>query len=72
MDLTTTELTIALASGLVVASYVGLIVIPAWRRYGRLWERLAASFLTLYMLAMLLGIGAAIGLAVVWTYDQYA
>ena len=72
MDLTSTQLTIALASGLVVASYVGLIMLPAWRCYGRLWEKLAASFLTLYMLAMFLGIGAVIGLAVVWSYDQYA
>ena len=72
MDLTTTELTIALASGLVVASYAGLIVIPAWRCYGRLWERVAASFMTLFILATLLGIGTAIGLAVVWTYDTYA
>jgi hypothetical protein len=72
MDLTTTELTIALASGLVVASYAGLIVMPAWRCYGRLWEKAAASFLTLFMLATLLGIGTVIGLAVVWSYDQYA
>ena len=72
MDLTTTELTIALASGLVVSSYVGLIVLPAWRCYGRLWEKLAASFLTLFILATLLGMGTAIGLAVVWSYDRYA
>ena len=47
-------------------------MVPAWRCYGRLWEKLAASFLTLFILATLLGIGAAIGLAVVWTYDRYA
>jgi hypothetical protein len=45
---------------------------PAWRCYGRLWEKVAASFMTLFILATLLGIGAAVGLAVVWTYDQYA
>jgi len=71
-DLSTTEITIALAVGLVVSCYAFLILAPAWRCYGRLWERLAASFLTLFILATLLGIGAAIGLAVVWTYDQYA
>jgi hypothetical protein len=36
------------------------------------WEKLAATFLTLFILGTLLGIGAGIGLAVVWTYDQYA
>jgi len=72
MDLTTTELTIAIATGLVFSSYVGLIMMPAWRCYGRVWEKVAASFLTLFILATLLGIGTVIGLAVVWSYDQYA
>jgi hypothetical protein len=67
-----TEIAIALAGGLVVACYIVLILIPAWRCYGRLWEKLAASFLTLFVLATLLGIGTAIGLALVWTYDTYA
>ncbi|HEX2415759.1 MAG TPA: hypothetical protein VHJ37_11150 [Thermoleophilaceae bacterium] len=71
-DLTTTELTIAVAAGLVGACYVFLILMPAWRCYGRLWEKLAASFLTLFILATLLGAGAAIGFAIVWSYDQYA
>ena len=71
-DLTTTELTIALAAGLTASCYAGLIVLPAWRCYGRLWEKLAASFLTLFILATLLGTGTVIGLAVVWSYDRYA
>jgi hypothetical protein len=72
LDFTTTEIAIALAAGLVIACYVALILIPAWRCYGRLWERLAASVLTLFILATVLGIGVVIGLAVVWTYDTYA
>ena len=72
LDLTTTEIAIALAGGLVVACYITLILLPAWRCYGRIWEKVAASFMTLFILAALLGTGVAIGLAVVWTYDQYA
>ena len=72
VDLSTTELVLALAAGVVGAGYLVLIVAPAWECYGRVWEKLAATFLTLYVLASLLGIGAAIGLAIVWTYDQYA
>ncbi len=72
LDFTATELSIALAAALVVACYVALIAVPAWRCYGRLWEKIAATFLTLFVLATLVGIGAAAGLAVVWTYDQYA
>ncbi len=71
-DFTTTEITIALAIGLTVSCYAALIVMPAWRCYGRLWEKLAASFLTLFILATLLGTGTVIGLAVVWSYDRYA
>jgi hypothetical protein len=32
----------------------------------------AAAFLTLFILATMLGVGTGIGLAIVWTYDTYA
>jgi hypothetical protein len=72
IDLSNTEIVIALAGTLVLACYVALILIPATRCYGRVWEKFAAGVLTLYVLGTLLGIGAAIGLAIVWTYDTYA
>jgi hypothetical protein len=72
IDLSNTEIVIALAGALVLACYVALILIPATRCYGRVWEKFAAGVLTLYVLGTLLGIGAAIGLAIVWTYDTYA
>ncbi len=49
-----------------LALYLGLILAPAWSAYARLWERLAASILSLYVLAVLVGIGAAGALAVVY------
>jgi hypothetical protein len=72
LDLSSTEIVIGLAGALVLACWLLLIALPAARCYGRMWEKLAAGVLTLYVLATLLGIGAAIGLAVVWTYDTYA
>jgi hypothetical protein len=72
IDLTTTQIVFILAGALTLASYVTLILVPATRCYGRVWEKLAAGVLTLYVLATLLGIGAAVGFAIVWTYDQYA
>jgi hypothetical protein len=72
LDLSSTEIVIALAGALVLVCYAVLMVLPATRCYGRMWEKLAAGVLTLYVLATLLGIGAAIGLAIVWTYDTYA
>jgi hypothetical protein len=72
IDLSSTEIVIGLAGALVLACWLLLIAVPAARCYGRMWEKLAAGVLTLYVLGTLLGIGAAIGLAIVWTYDTYA
>jgi hypothetical protein len=72
IDLSSTEIVIGLAGALVLACWLLLIALPAARCYGRMWEKLAAGVLTLYVLGTLLGIGAAIGLAIVWTYDTYA
>jgi hypothetical protein len=49
-----------------LALYAGLILVPAWTSYSRLWERVAASILSLYVLAVLVGIGAGGALAVVY------
>jgi hypothetical protein len=49
-----------------LALYAGLILVPAWSAYTRLWERVAASVLSLYVLAVLVGIGVAGALAVVY------
>jgi hypothetical protein len=72
VDISSTQLVLALAAGVVGAGYIALILVPAWECYGRLWEKVAASFLSLYILVTLLGIGSAIGLAIVWFYDRYA
>jgi hypothetical protein len=71
IDLSTTEIVFVLAGALVLACFVTLILIPATRCYGRVWEKAAAGVLTLYVLGTMLGIGAAVGFAVVWTYDTY-
>ncbi len=58
------------AGVLALAAYVGLILVPAWQSYSRAWERVAASFLTLYILAAFVALGAGGGLAVVWFWDR--
>ena len=52
------------------AAYVGLILVPAWSAYSRAWERVAATFLSLYVLVAMMGIGALGGLALVYFWDQ--
>jgi O-antigen ligase len=60
-------------TGIVAAAgYGAFIVVPAWGSYGRVWERIAASFLTLFILAAMIGLGTALGGAIVWFYDQYS
>ena len=49
-----------------IALYAGLILVPAWTAYSRLWQRLAATVLSLYVLVMLVGLGVAGALAVVY------
>jgi hypothetical protein len=74
-DLTTLTVTqIAVGAGALVTltAYAMLIVVPAWTSYGRWWERIAASFMTLFILATLIGVGTAIGAAIVWTWDRWA
>jgi hypothetical protein len=71
LDLSTTQLALGLGGLVVLSGYAVLIVAPAWASYGRLWERVAASFMTLFILATLLGVGAAIGGLIVWTYDNW-
>jgi len=49
-----------------LALYAGLILVPAWTSYTRLWERVAATVLSLYVLAVLVGVGVAAALAAVY------
>jgi hypothetical protein len=51
------SLLVVCAGVFVLAAYVGLILVPAWSSYARLWQRVAAAVLSLYVLFVLLSIG---------------
>jgi hypothetical protein len=71
MDAETVTYVILAASGAsIVAAYGYFIVVPAWTAYGRTWERLAAGFLTLFVLAAFAGVGLAAGLVIVYYWDS--
>jgi hypothetical protein len=60
-------------AGLVsLVAFVSLILVPAVSSYGRIWEKAAASFVSLFVLAALVLIGVVIGLAVVYYYNDIA
>ncbi len=67
-----TYLVAACAGTFSFAAYVGLILVPAWNAYSALWERIAATFLSLYVLAAFVGIGILGGAAVIWFWDRIA
>jgi hypothetical protein len=62
----TNELVGACAVVFGLALYTGLILIPAWTAYSRAWQRVAATVLSLYVLAVLVGIGVVGALAAVY------
>lgn len=50
------------------AAWVGLLAIPAWQSYSRVWERIGAVFLSLYALAAFVGVGVGAGALVVYLW----
>ena len=66
-----TEYYIFGAAGLVsLAAFVGLILVPALGSYGRRWEKLAAGFLSLFVLAALVITGLILGGVVFYYWDD--
>jgi hypothetical protein len=54
-----------IAAGAVsLAAFVGLILVPAVDSYGRAWEKVAAGFMSLFVLTTMVVIGSVIGLMV--------
>lgn len=61
-----TDLAAVCAGVFGLALYVALILVPAWGSYSRLWERLTATVLSLYVLAVFAGAGALAALVAVY------
>ncbi|MBA3300674.1 MAG: hypothetical protein H0T15_02300 [Thermoleophilaceae bacterium] len=66
-----TQIALVSAGTVAYIAYVVFILAPAWGSYGRLWERMAAGFLSLYILAAVIGIGVLAGVLVVVSYDRF-
>lgn len=69
--ITVTNAAIAASLAAVVVGHLVFIVAPACASYSRLWEKVAAAFLSSFILAGLLVTGVAIGAALVWSYDRW-
>jgi hypothetical protein len=59
------------AAGLVsIVAFASLILAPALGAYGRPWEKMAAAFLSLFVLAALVLAGLVLGLFVFFNWDR--
>jgi hypothetical protein len=66
-----TEYYLFAGAGLIsLLAFGGLILAPALSSYGRTWEKFAAGFLSLFVLAALVLAGLAIGLLVFYEWDE--
>jgi hypothetical protein len=53
-----------------VLAFTVLILVPALGSYGRTWEKATAALLSLFVLIALIGIGVAIGVLIVYFWDD--
>ncbi len=53
-----------------VLAFCALILVPAVGSYGRTWEKVTAGLLSVFVLAALVLIGVAAGVAIVYFWDD--
>lgn len=69
-DLSQQYLLFGIAGLVCLVVFVTLILSPALGAYGRLWEKAAAGFLSVFVLAALVIGGVVIGLVIVYYYND--
>lgn len=59
------------AAGLIsLVAFAALILVPAIGSFGRTWEKATAIFVSVFVLIALLAIGVALGIAIVYYWDD--
>jgi hypothetical protein len=58
------------AAGISLIAWLTLVVVPAWRSYWRVRDRLLATVLSLYVLAAFVLAGAGVGAAALWYFSD--
>jgi hypothetical protein len=53
-----------------VLAFTVLILVPALGSYGRTWEKATAALLSLFVLVALIGLGVALGVLIVYFWDD--
>jgi hypothetical protein len=67
---TWTYIAIGAAGAISVAAWAVLILVPAVGSFSRVWERLVAVVLSLYVLAAFVLVGLMLGGLFLWYFDE--
>jgi hypothetical protein len=70
-NLTITYIVGGVCGALGIAAYIAWVLVPAWTAYSRVWQRLAAAFLSLYVAAAFAGIGLVCGALITYFWDSF-
>lgn len=71
-ELSSLEIAIGVSALFALIGYLIFILYPSWASYGRMWERIAAGFLSLFILATVLGAGIGVGIGVIAVYLEFS
>ena len=58
------------AVGISLIAWAVLVLVPAWTSFSRVWERIVATVLSVYILAAFALAGTGLGAAILWYYDE--
>jgi hypothetical protein len=72
IGLSPTQISLGIAGATTLVAYAVFILVPAVSSYGRAWEKLAAGFLSLFILAALVGLGVGLGAGFLYLYVRGA
>jgi hypothetical protein len=65
-----TYLVAGIAGLISLIAWLVLVVVPAWKSYWRVRDRLVATLLSVYILAAFVLAGAGVGLAGLWYFSD--
>jgi len=65
-----TYLIAGVAAAISVIAWLTLVVVPAWKSYWRVRDRLVATVLSLYVLAAFVLAGAGVGAGFLWYFSD--
>jgi len=65
-----TYLIAGVAGAISLIAWLALVVVPAWRSYWRVRDRLVATLLSVYILAAFVLAGVGVGLAGLWYFSD--